>query len=98
MAPKGQRTFLQCGLSKCSFGEGILIGREFNTENKLPLLGFHDRMSWINKTNLRRTARFRTVLHLADPATFLASNSVLGTLFIQSLCYYLNNFVNVRIC
>ena len=43
---------------------------------------------WLNKlnkqTDFKRTTQFHTVLlclYVADPATFLASNSVLGTLF-----------------
>ena len=48
-----------------------------------------ENVSWVNMTktlhcenNLKgRLCSFRFCIYLADPATFLASNSVLGTLF-----------------
>ena len=70
------------------------------------------KQTWLNEqTDLKRTTQFHAVLlclYVADPATFLALNIVLGTLlfsenslFIQlwefSLYYYLIHFMNVEI-
>ena len=49
---------------------------------------FHD---WVNKLTFKRTTHFHTVLlclYVADPATFLASNSVLDLLFLWEQLVY----------
>ena len=59
----------------------VVMGKKFE----------NDQINWINKPTLKRTTQFHIVilcLNLADPATFLASRSVLGLLRAAFLFSY----------
>ena len=91
----------------------IIIGWFFFCPNKLNKT--HSLFSWLNKlnsqTDLKRTTQLILCLYVADPATFQASNSVLGpnfplnSLFIHLWTKYIfltwshnfNNIVHIEI-